>query len=879
MRLLIITIEEQGEEPAIQNGTVSEKPQDGDFDFATVLFPDAVTAFSETLPETAENLPDPAAPPPPTSRIAPLSPHSLRPHPPATPSVIVQLPNESPRVEDVPSAPPSINEREETPIEFPDPKSAPPDTYTQAPIDPHDLKPRAPSSASLIVEPPADPRPVDDMSAVVSRAATPVRLPDPRLPPIDSYLEAPITPHHLKPRSRAQTESLMVEDGQDEGSVAAGTADEAEKAEVQNEEGTFDEDVPMAPEDDYEVELVERLEREEDELGDEAGKEAEIREPIEAESVEKEEEQSQKAGFDVDKQAEDRGELIEGRIEIEKPSEDAESETPVQDNEDVEDKYGPKDKGKGKAFSPTPIDEEHVLNDDQPSGPVLVDADASPERPPLIMTTSAIERLRHHHNLASGAAAAVSQSSQSSQAQSQIHTHRRTRSRARAGGSPPPPPVTRSNCYYEKLKVADYGLEAVILAPHCSLANMEQIEKDEAIVQGVPTEEEEQEARKCQISHDDEVLHPVLCTKIRRIVGLQIFDEGCCYLLYANKGARLAEEEEGSSNKTEMPTGTIGRGHRKRKSTSAQLGEQSTTASPIKPRASPIGTRSALKRSGVSLEPPEPFTPRKKSKERSLEPAGSYTTDVDVGDDHDHSSTGSPRPSSPRRLQTPRRSTRLSSIRREEVSEGTPGSEKDLEVVQEGETEADGGQEGEREERGKTVDEEAEPVGPLSEAHQTPRRSARFLPLEEIDDDQSPPFGSITVSQSVSVQRSPAKSALHKTPLSIRKRNNAVHPLDEEDEEEGSTPEEDTDSEEEEETAKEDEKSTFGKKRKARDESEEEKDQQDEGDEGSIELRVVKRRALEDEETGTRVSENEAGEAVPDGDTRKRGWGKWLRWW
>lgn len=865
MRLLIITIEEQGEEPAIQNGTVSEKSQNGDFDFTTVLFRDAVTTISETLPETAENLPDPAAPPPPTSRIAPLSPHSLRPHPPVTPSVIVQLPNESPRVEDVPSAPPSINEREETPIEFPDPKSAPPDTYTQAPIDPHDLKPRAPSSASLIVEPPADPRPVDDMSVVVSRAATPVRLPDPRLPPIDSYLEAPITPHHLKPRSRAQTESLMVEDGQNEGSVAAGTADEAEKAEVQNEEGTFDEDVPMAPEDDYGVELVERLEREEGELGDEAGKEAEIREPTEAESVEKEEEQSQKAGFDVDKQAEDRGEFIEERIEIEKPSEDSESETSEQDNEDVEDKYGAKDKGKGKAFSPTPIDEEHVLNDDQPSEPVLVDAGASPERPPLIMTTSAIERLRHHHNLASGAAAAVSQSSQSSQAQSQTHTHRRTRSRARAEGSPPPPPVTRSNCYYEKLKVADYGLEAVILAPHCSLANMEQIEKDEAIVQGVPTEEEEQEARKCQISHDNEVLHPVLCTKIRRIVGLQIFDEGCCYLLYANKGARLAEEEEGSSSKTKMTTGTIGRGHRKRKSTSAQLGEQSTTASPIKPRASPVGTRSALKRSGVSLEPPESFTPRKKSKERSLEPAGSYTTDVDVdvdvADDHDHSTTGSPRPFSSRRLQTPRRSTRLSSIRREEVSEGTPGSEKDLEVVQEGETEADGGQEGEREE------------------HQTPRRSARFLPLEEIDDDQSPPLGSITISQSDSVQRSPAKSALHKTPLSIRKRNNAAHPLDEEDEEEGSTREEDTDSEEGEETAKEDDKSISGKKRKARDESGEEKDEQDEGDEGSIELRVVKRRALEDEETGTPVSENEAGEAVPDGDTRKRGWGKWLRWW
>lgn len=833
-------------------------------------------------------------------------------------------PDESPRVDDIdtdidiPSTPPSITndeQHQQTPIEFPDPKGAPPDTNTQAPIDPHDLKPRAPSSPSLIVEPPVDPRPVGDgdgdgISAAVSRAATPVQFPDPRLPPVDSYLEAPITPHHLEPRSRAPTESLMVEDGQEEeasGSVAAAvtaaaaaaaaaaggdTVDEAEKTEeeVQNAKGTaspmtFDEDIPipMAPQDDYDVELVEALERGKEEQREEAREEVEVEmvesEPVELskspESVEKEQEPLPlDAMMDVGRQTEDRGELAEETIGIEEPpTEDVEVKAaPQQDEEDVEDKSGSKDKGKGRAFSPTPIDEEQVLNDDRHSGPVPVLVDDSPERPPLIMTTSAIERLRHHHNLASGAAAAASQPSQT---QIETHTHRRTRSRARAEGSPPPPPVTRSNCYYEKLKVADYGLEAVILAPHCSLANVEQIEEDEAMVQGVPTDEEEQEARKCQMSHDNEVLHPVLCTKIRRIVGLQIFDEGCCYLLYANKGARLPEAEEGSSKKTETPTSTISRGHRKRKSTSAQLGEQSTTASPLKPRASPIGTRSALRRSGVSLEPPESLTPRKKSKEPSLEPAGSYTTEV--GDDY--STAGSPGPSSRRLLQTPRRSTRLSSVRREEALEGTAEHEMELEAVQEGGAEVETGQRGERE---KTVEEQPQ-------VHQTPRRSARFLPAEEIDNHPSyRPSGSITGSQSETDQQSPAKPALRKTPSSTREQNNASYRPDEEDEE-GSTQDEDTDSEqeEEEETAKEDDESTSeassktaSKKRKARDESEEEEDQEDEGEEGTIGSRVVKRRALEDEETGTPVSENEAGEEAPDGDTRRRrGWGKWFRWW
>lgn len=896
--------------PALEDGPVWEIPQ-GSND-STLR---AASAPFETLPETAADadadadgdLPDPAAPPPPTSQIAPLSPHSLRPHPPATASVIVQLPPDEPpsRIEDISSTPPSINEREQTPVEFPDPKGAPPDTNTQAPIDPHDLKPRASFSPSLIVEPPADPRPVGEISAVVSRAATPVQFPDPRLPPVDSYLEAPITPHRLEPRSRAPTESLMVEDGQEEGSVAGGTVDgatEIERAPIteplhvsevevevevpvpQNGNGTaglmaFDEDMPMAALDDYDVEWVQALERGTVEHRDEA--ETAESEPVElpkdAEYVEEEQEQRQKTEFSVGEQAgEDQGEPAEETIELEEPTEDAGVKAPQQDEEDVDDddddKSGRKDKGKGKAFSTTPIDEEQVLNDDQPSVPVLVDA--SPERPPLIMSTSAIERLRHHHTLASGAAAAsASQSGQSNQTPSQIHTHKRTRSRARAEGSPPPPPVTRSNCYYEKLKVADYGgLEAVILAPHCSLANTEQIEEDEAVVQGVPTEEEEQEARKCQLSHDNEVLHPALCTKIRRIVGLQIFDEGCCYLLYANKGARLPEPEESSSKKTETPTGTISsRGHRKRKSTSAQLGEQSTTASPLKPRASPLG-RSALKRSGASLEPPESLTPRKKSKEPSLEPAGSYTTEV--GDDH--SAAGSPGPSSTRRLQTPRRSTRLSSVRREE--EGKAEHEKELEAVQEGEVEMEeAGQEGEGDKREKTVEDKTP---------QTPRRSARFLPAEEIDNDPSDHLlGSTTVSQSETNQHSPAESALRKTPSPIREQNNAAYLPDVEDE--------DTDSEqeEEEETAKEDEESTSeassktaSKKRKARDESEEEDDQEDEGEEGTIESgtiesRVVKRRALEDEETGTPVSENETGEAAGDGDTQRRGWGKWFRWW
>lgn len=219
----------------------------------------------------------------------------------------------------------------------------------------------------------------------------------------------------------------------------------------------------------------------------------------------------------------------------------------------------------------------------------------------------------------------------------------------------------------------------------------------------------------------------------------------------------------------------------------------------------------------------------------------------------------------------------MSSVRREEALEGKAEHEKELEAVQEGEVEMEAGQEGEGDKREKTVEDKAP---------QTPRRSARFLPAEEIDNDPSDHLlGSVTVSQSETNQHSPAESTLRKTPSPIREQNNAAYLPDVEDE--------DTDSEqeEEEETAKEDEESTSeassktaSKKRKARDESEEEDDQEDEGEEGTIESgtiesRVVKRRALEDEETGTPVSENETGEAAGDGDTQRRGWGKWFRWW
>ncbi|KAK8843429.1 hypothetical protein IAR55_007086 [Kwoniella newhampshirensis] len=526
-------------------------------------------------PNTPPSLPDPYLPPPNTSDEQPIDPHDLEPKVIISPSLVVEAPSH-PLPQDVPLSMPS---RPETPTEFPDPRLSVPDTETISPLDPCDLEPREVTSPSLIVEPPADPRPTGPLSAPISRAETPVELPDPALPPIDAFLEPPITPYALQPISEPQTPSLEVEPPMETPAMSrlpssltvAGNSHGLTVIDDDVEEEAPVEDVPMSVE--YGVEAAE-------------------------------------AAITQD---------VPGEIDREESAAPTEA---VPENSEIE-----------EAVPQAESFDEHV-----------------PTRPALQMSDSAIERLRHHHGSPGANSAPVAAA-----------LHRRTRSRTRTSASPAPqPPVTRSHCFYEKLRISDDELTAVILAPHCTLLNTEQMGEEDARVEGVPTAGEEIEARQQMISHDNPILQPRLATKLRRIVGAQIFDERCCYVLYARADAKLP------------PPGTPqATGHRKRKSMSvaAEAEEEDEITvdvrTPEHKRTSPPAhaTRSAARKSTASMEP-EPSPARKKRGTSTARKGKARESSLasDLGDRR--STTGSPGPML-------RRSARKSTVKKEDTTETT----------------------------------------------------------------------------------------------------------------------------------------------------------------------------------------------------------------
>ncbi|WWD21047.1 hypothetical protein CI109_105528 [Kwoniella shandongensis] len=532
-------------------------------------------------PDSPPTLPDPYLPPPNSTNDLPIDIHDVVPKVNVSPSLIVEAPS-NPVPQDVPAFAPS---RPETPTELPDPRLSPPDTTAVSPLDPHNFVPRPVTSPSLIVEPPADPQPVELLSTPISRAETPVELPDPTVPPVDAFLEAPITPHTMEPAPRPRTPSLEVEPPLE---ASVESIIETAAAPAQDTSGLLiiDDDV----EEDVQEELHESVV-----YGTETA-------PVEIE------------------------------------------QTGLEDTVDVD---------REVSMAPTEPDQHDVEMTEVTEAAAETQEATIPTRPALQMTESAIERLRHHHGSPGAVAPPVA-----------AVPVRKTRSRTQASASPVPPPVTRSHCYYEKLRISDDELTAVVLAPHCTLSNTEQMLEEEARVEGVPTAGEELEAREYMISHDNPILQPRLATKLRRIVGAQIFDEGCCYVLYAKADAKLSPADTSDTPRTI--------GHRKRKSVSAAP-ENSTKDeedeivveihTPVKSRAAPAAhaTRSATRRGTASVEPevhvsvtPARRTPRPSSARKGK---GRETSLVS-----ERSATGSPGP-------TLRRSARKSAAA--PISEGS----------------------------------------------------------------------------------------------------------------------------------------------------------------------------------------------------------------
>ncbi|WVW79205.1 hypothetical protein I302_101171 [Kwoniella bestiolae CBS 10118] len=684
--------------------------------------PEDVPTAAASRSSTPVSLPDPTVPPPNTSAAQPLDIHNMVPHDHITPSLVVEIPQD-PIPGDITSA---ISSRAATPPSLPDPGLPPADTSATGPLNPHDLVPHPPSSPSLIVEPPGrDPVPSDILSAPATRATTPIELPDPTLPPPDSYLEAPITPHQLIPSEDPQTPSLQVEAATDSPAQTMSRNPSGLGSFVQFSSSDVDVDVMSEREDDDDIQVHVRwiepasstqdvstnaeeedelhVEKEEEDDDNQIGGDEETNEEKSGEVSQDERDKLSAADFKqtddpaIDESTSDDDIQVDvWQVSPEQPGEQAQ---PAQDKESLGSDEGQTDLA--QEIPSEVVVEMHIgaSSDTQEEPPVATSSTlaersdeektetGSPqkEKPPFLpqVSESTIMRLFHRHGSPNNAPGPGPSTV----------THRRTRSRGRPSDtSNLEPPTTRSRCYYEKLRVSDDDLTAVILVPHCAIPEIKQLEQESARVEGRSSESEEAEGRSLPMDVDHPILLPQLTTKIRRIVGHQLVDEGHCYVLYAKDDAKLPEVEP-----TGTPKGTPNRGHRKRKSVGGVTSRLSTGGddedsnvsikvesydTPAKKRAtlSPPATRSARKRgtASASVEPDSEagVTPARRGRggrpSSTRKGKGRESSIIsDVGSVR--SNTASPGPGL-------RRSARMSIARGEhipEMEEGTPAPAED----------------------------------------------------------------------------------------------------------------------------------------------------------------------------------------------------------
>lgn len=130
------------------------------------------------------------------------------------------------------------------------------------------------------------------------------------------------------------------------------------------------------------------------------------------------------------------------------------------------------------------------------------DAAPAPERTPEYMP------LRHHHGRGRPEATSPTLLRIPQQAPRPIRA---------VSPSPIEPPVTRSNCGYRKLLLADGDYSATVLVPQCTLGDSEKLEEECAVQLGPPTPAEERLAQSTMPPVRQ--LHPALHTKLSRITG------------------------------------------------------------------------------------------------------------------------------------------------------------------------------------------------------------------------------------------------------------------------------------------------------------------------------------------------------------------------
>ena len=388
--------------------------------------------------------------------------------------------------------------------DLPDPMVTPPATDLEAPIEAGDLPTRS-RSPSMEVEPPANPPAITISSRPPSREDSPVHMPDPQAPPPDAHIPSPLQVGDM-PLRDDPSPSVIVQAPEEDPILStpvdvvfrASTSPSPSPELPDPKEPAADAWLPMpdVPVSDKpsSPSIVVQAPEEAEQAGGPANAEAEgLNLPAADDSDE-----AQESGMAPRETRDDAA----GVDDADTPHVAIEAEPEVHIVE--------------------PIAREPVEDTTLTRGGLLVPEDEAPIETPAserevdfglnTRETTPHAPLRHHHGAATGAGPSP---------------RRARRSMTPAGD----PPTTRSHCDYHKIRLSSASQTGTFLVPQCVLGDAERIAAEDLEDLGKASKEEEKAGKKNVVSHGRKDIGKELATKLHRISGAGVFDEGHLYLL------------------------------------------------------------------------------------------------------------------------------------------------------------------------------------------------------------------------------------------------------------------------------------------------------------------------------------------------------------
>lgn len=451
-------------------------------------------------------LPNPHEAPPATNMVTPIEAQD-RPEVEQTASLIVETPAAAPNPETVEVS--AI--RADSPTELPNPYLAAPETTRPTPLSPHDLTPHLPRTDSLVAEAPADAAPLTEVQMTdVTTSPRPV-LPDPSLPPPDALNLGPIDPHDLQPRP-SPSPSLVVEPP-----VVIPDLPETRDATREPTPVSFPAPNEPVPNTDLPAPITpHQLEPQSTPSAsiiahDPEGQLSGVASLVEGEATTSLEDDAATASI-----GEQPAELEQQEILVAGESHDLSMDD--SDEEGIDQELADPMDTETEVMAVQAKNDTEDLAADQPT----IGGESRHRTP------SPGPRLRHRHRASEAP---------------DTPARRVTRTRA-SQPEPGNPHVTRSHCYYRKMRIASDEISAVVLAPQCVFADVEKLEEANAKDVGPASEEEEREAHSYPITEEQPWIHARLAAQLHQVVGPKIYHEGHCYMLSASQGGRAEDLDE-----------------------------------------------------------------------------------------------------------------------------------------------------------------------------------------------------------------------------------------------------------------------------------------------------------------------------------------------